>query len=93
MKTPGREYFLLRGGVSAAALFGRSMMLHGGPNLWWPDDRAWCVSTEVDLDSTYVSGSSALIAELLAHPDLEAFPAQIEDDVSGAADTVNQPPP
>ncbi len=24
------------------------------PNLWWPDDRAWCVATEIDLAWTYV---------------------------------------
>lgn len=36
-----------------------------GPNLWWPDDRAWCVASEIDLPWTYVGGSEALISELL----------------------------
>ena len=89
VKTPGREYFVLRGAVGAVGLFRRTMFLDGGPNIWWPDDRAWCVATEVDLDSTYVGGSAECIARLLAHPDLEAFPAQPDDDVSAASDTLN----
>jgi hypothetical protein len=45
------------------------------PNLWWPDDRAWCIATETDLAWTYVGGSAALISEVLANPRLEAQPA------------------
>ena len=89
VRTPGREYFLVRGAVSAAGLFRTTMFLDGGPNIWWPDDRAWCVATEVDLDSTYVGGSAECIARLLAHPELEAFPAEPGDDVSAASDTLN----
>src|SRR5690349_23203664 len=43
-------------------------------NLWWPDDRAWCVVTDIDLTSTYVGGSAGCIGELLAHTGLEAWP-------------------
>jgi hypothetical protein len=31
------------------------------PNLWWPKDRAWCVATEIDFESTYVGGSAACV--------------------------------
>ena len=44
------------------------------PNLWWPDDRAWCVATEIDLAWTYVGGSAALIDDVLASAALEAQP-------------------
>jgi len=44
-------------------------------NLWWPADHAWCVVTDIDLVSTYVGGSAACIADLLAAPGIEAFPA------------------
>jgi hypothetical protein len=44
-------------------------------SLWWPNGRAWFVGTEIDLNSTYVGGSSLAIEALLATPDdLEAFP-------------------
>ncbi|MFF9378046.1 hypothetical protein ACF1BB_26340 [Streptomyces griseoluteus] len=41
------------------------------PDLWWPQDRAWCVGGDVDLVSTYAGGSEALIGELLADGGLE----------------------
>jgi hypothetical protein len=49
------------------------------PNLWWPDDRSWCVATEVDLDWTYLGGSRALIERVLAEPALDARPVQSSD--------------
>jgi hypothetical protein len=49
------------------------------PNLWWPDDRSWCVATEVDFSWTYVGGSHALIERVLADPALEARPTQSSD--------------
>ncbi|WP_030192621.1 hypothetical protein [Streptomyces sp. NRRL S-87] len=42
------------------------------PDLWWPGDRAWCVGGDTDLKSTYVGGPEALVADLLADPELEA---------------------
>ena len=27
------------------------------PSIWWPEDRAWCVATDIDLFDTYVGGS------------------------------------
>ena len=61
-------------------------------NLWWPADRAWCVVTDIDLMSTYVGGSAACVAELLAAPGLEAFPASPDDPVGVEADTGNPQP-
>jgi len=43
------------------------------PNLWWPNDRAWFVATEIDLVSTYVGGRADLVRAIVASPDLEAF--------------------
>jgi hypothetical protein len=60
--------------------------------VWWPDDRAWCVETEVDLESTYVGGTRACIAELVGHPDLEAVTAQPADGVTWVSDQVNPAP-
>jgi len=35
------------------------------PSLWWPEDRAWVVASEVDSDATYIAGSRALLHDLL----------------------------
>jgi hypothetical protein len=60
-------------------------------NLWWPADQAWCVVTDIDLMSSYVGGSAACIAELMATPGLEVVPAAPGDRV--AIDAVNPLPP
>ena len=62
-------------------------------NLWWPADRAWCVATDIDLMTTYVGGSAACIAELLATAGLEAARRCRRDQrVTWDADTVNPLP-
>ncbi|MFH8369944.1 hypothetical protein [Streptomyces sp. NPDC018031] len=73
--TPGRDEILLAGALEDADSPARDT---GGvppelPDLWWPQDRAWCVGGDVDLVSTYVGGSAACVAELLATPGLEAY--------------------
>jgi hypothetical protein len=45
----GRRYFLFRTSIDDAPMFHRYTA-----QLWWPDDRRWFVSTEIDGHSTYV---------------------------------------
>lgn len=40
-------------------------------SLWWPADRAWFVSTEVDDSWTYLAGSQKVIDSLVNHPSLD----------------------
>jgi hypothetical protein len=58
---------------------GKSWFEPESPNLWWPDDRAWCVATEIDLDSTYVGGSATMIRELLSDSRFEALEVRAAD--------------
>ncbi|CAN5338146.1 hypothetical protein BH23ACT9_BH23ACT9_24260 [soil metagenome] len=46
--------------------------------LWWPADRGWLVSTEVDFDWTFVAGSAEIAAALDAHPGLEVLHTDVE---------------
>jgi hypothetical protein len=46
------------------------------PTAWWPDDRAWCVATDVDGFSTYIAGTQECIGALARDPRLEIVPAQ-----------------
>ncbi len=77
VEMPARRYFLFRGLVEAAGAFeaGGSFT---SPNLWWPDDRAWIVITEIDGYSTYVGGSRAAIGDVLASPDLETIEVTLD---------------
>jgi hypothetical protein len=80
---PQRSYLLFKGSVAKAAGW------QDGPNLWWPDDQAWCVASEIDHSYSYVAGSNALIKEVLAHPALEALPASVGDGIVYSSDRIN----
>lgn len=87
---PNREMRLLRGPLAAIGEFYE--FHHNPPNLWWPHDHAWCVGTDIDLMSTYVGGSRASIAALLADDQLESLPVSVDQSVTWEADTVNPLP-
>jgi hypothetical protein len=89
---PGREHWLLRGPVDLAAANMAEEPSEQSANLWWPDDRAWFVATDIDLMTTYVGGSAACIADLLAADGLEAAPVPADQRVTWDADTVNPLP-
>lgn len=82
-KVPGRGYYIARGPLSAAleTVYGATFHYQSA-SLWWPDDQAWCVATEVDFDWTYVGGSKDCMAAVLGDPNLEALPARLGDGVS-----------
>lgn len=85
----GREYLLFRGPVEMVVLFKDTVGEGQSPNIWWPEDRSWCVATEIDLFDTYVGGSEACIQRILNSPDLEALPTTIGARVDLGADTIN----
>lgn len=59
------------------------------PNVWWPEDRAWCVATDIDLYDTYVGGSVECVQAVLDHPDLEALPTSLDAKLDLGGGTVN----
>lgn len=81
---PGREYFLSSGSIDETTSF------ENPPNLWWPEDRAWCVASEIDLLTTYLGGSHECIHALLDADGLEVFAVSAEDRVDAEADTINR---
>jgi hypothetical protein len=70
---PYRDYLLFAGSLDTVAnttLFGKWGQT---PNLWWPEDRTWCVASEIDLSWTYVGGSSDLVESLVVDDQIEAL--------------------
>jgi hypothetical protein len=93
LELPQRNYVLFGGPLDSAVEIGhwatRDWFLPHSPNIFWPDDRSWCVASEIDLYCTYVSGSRALIDDLLADHRLEVWEAHLDDPVSHDSDVLN----
>ena len=70
VRLPNRDYLLFTGSAAEAEGW------DDGPNLWWPDDRAWCAAAEIDLDYTLIGGSSELRDELVR---AGARPIKVDD--------------
>jgi len=87
-----REYYLLRGplGSLASFTFG-STGLFQSPNIWWPEDRAWVVATEIDDWTTYVGGTRACIDAPLAAEDLEVVASDPGFRWDMLGDRINRP--
>jgi hypothetical protein len=93
VRLPGRDYLLFTGPLAAAPELGwdgpDGWFLPQSPNLFWPEDRAWCVATEIDLPFTLVAGSTALVSELVADRRLDTHRVSSGDplaDPGGSAD-------
>jgi len=84
---PQRNYLLYGGTIDRA--LESPMPFDQSPNLWWPDDRAWFVATEIDFAWTYVAGDDRLIASLVSDTRLEALPIAPGAKADYAADRVN----
>lgn len=44
---------------------GESSVDYRSPTLWWPADRAWCVATDYEMDTTFVGATANCVAALL----------------------------
>jgi hypothetical protein len=84
LRLPQRDYLLYRGPLQAATALYRPPA-DRSPNLWWPEDRRWCVASEIDLPVTYVGGPASLAEALLRDTRLEALAVTAGDPVGPPA--------
>ena len=95
VRAPGRDYLLFRGPLDAIMAFidrdGAFPFWGDSPNIWWPEDRAWCVATDIDLYDTYVGGGRECVGAVLNNPKLEALPTTIDAALHLDSDTINAP--
>jgi hypothetical protein len=100
LELPDRRYVLLRATAEELsdptwperAGIGWHHGLEGPmPQLVWPADRAWCVASEIDWDSTLVGGSHELIRAVLEDGALEAVRVDPSDDLTWDGDRLNRP--
>jgi hypothetical protein len=92
VNTPSRNCLLLRGQLDSGRFIGNRITPgcfdRQSPPLIWLEDRAGCMGSEIDVDSTVVGGSQ-LIDGLLTTDDLEAWPIRAEDSLGYDADQIN----
>jgi len=79
----GRKYVLRRGSIVESPLDHADSMFDHPPSFWWPADRSWFASSDIDSSSTYVGGSKELIKQILSDPLLETFAANLDDPYGG----------
>jgi hypothetical protein len=93
LRLPHRDYLLFRGPLQAARDMGWQVSLSRfepqSPSLLWPADHSWCVSTEIDFDSTLVGGPEDLLSAMLTTPGLDTWSIEPEDDLTYLADLPN----
>lgn len=89
VRLPQREYVLSQGPIEAVTSFDFDQHGWRPPNIWWPDDRAWCVASEIDLKATYVGGSRECVESLLGSGELEVMETSPQARVDLEADTIN----
>ena len=91
VRAPGRDYLHFPGPIDAIRAFiTRDGPFWGhSPSIWWPEDRAWCVATDIDLFDTYVGGSEECIEAVLSNPDLEALLTTLDARLDLGGDTIN----
>lgn len=86
---PHRAYFLFLGPIDAVTSLSLGDFQHP-PNLWWPEDRAWCVATEIDLSETYLAASESCVKRVIADPGLEAYAVPLEGRIDVDGDVINR---
>ena len=93
VRAPGRDYLLFSGPIDSIMAFfaGDGPFWKDSPNIWWPEDRAWCVATDIDLYDTYVGGSQECIEAVLSNPELEALPTTLDAPLGLHGDAINAP--
>ena len=84
LELPGRSYVVLKGPVEAAGSSFDDAPFWQSPNLWWAQDRSWCVATEIDYVWSYVGGSKECIQELLDCEELETLRVRCDDPAPGS---------
>lgn len=87
VRLPGRDYLLFEGPLAGATELGNQMPQ--SPNLFWPEDRGWCVASEIDLFCTLIGGTIELAECLTANPALEAWRVSSDDPISYDSDKIN----
>jgi hypothetical protein len=83
LTSSGRKYVLRKGSIEKSNDEPEISVYENVPSFWWPPDRSWFASCDIDGSSTYVGGSMQLIDAILSDLSLEAFLVELDDPFEG----------
>ena len=86
---PNRSYHLMTGAVDAIRELAGALGAPRSPHLWWPQDHAWCVATEVDLKTTYIGTDRSCAQDVSSLPGVEAATVSPDLGIDWLSDTLN----
>jgi hypothetical protein len=96
LEHPDRSYLLGRGPIGLACYLDRQPLAPDSwqtlgltPQIWWPEDQAWVVASEIDFDSTIVATANAGAEALLNCEGIETLPVSSDGRLDLAGDIIN----
>ncbi len=77
-----RQYALARGTFSDWLTWSEQVGVSGSrpPAFMWPDDRSWCMTSDVDPHWAVIGATASMITGLLTKPELPILPMNQDDD-------------
>lgn len=78
VQLPYATYLLYQGPIETALTGYPGRPFNKTADLWWPEDRAWCIGSHPELLWTYIAGSEELITRLSDEAGLEVV--QVPED-------------
>lgn len=81
LAVPNRNYYVYRGALAAGIEF-TEPPLGAEPEIVCPDDRAWVLGTDTDLDWYFFGGAEEAVSELVHVEELSVRRVQIDDPVA-----------
>ncbi len=92
IRLPGRDYYLFEGPIAAITESAEYSPGFQSANLWWPDDRAWCVATEIDFSWSYLGGTTNCTQDIANSGEFEGLPSRLDHGITHASDKQNPAP-
>jgi hypothetical protein len=81
----GRSYHLLHGPLAARDGFANP------PSYVWPEDGAWCLTTDIDFYWAFIAATEARVQEVIATQVLDAFATEPSNPARAGMDLINDP--
>jgi hypothetical protein len=80
-----RSYHLLHGPLAARDGFANP------PSYVWPEDRAWCLTTDIDFYWAFIAATVTCVQEIVATQVLDAYATEPSNPARAGMDLINDP--